>query len=171
MMICEECKKNAATVHVSHMINGQKTELHLCQECASKKGALMFDINNKFSIPNLLGSFLGSNFPVAEMQPPSLNVNTCPNCGASFNDIRQTGRLGCPECYRAFDAEMEPTLRRIHGNSKHMGKIPARGGQQVLYRQEIENLKNKLQKAVAEEHYEKAAEIRDHIKQLEKQQD
>lgn len=171
MVICEECKKNPATVHVAQMVNGQKTELHLCQECASKKGALMFDINNKFSIPNLLGSFLGSSFSVAGMQQPSLEVNTCTNCGASFNDIRQTGRLGCPECYTAFDVELEPTLRRIHGNSRHMGKIPARGGQEVLYKQEIEKLKNKLQKAVIEEDYEKAAEIRDQIKQLEKQQD
>jgi protein arginine kinase activator len=85
----------------------------------------------------------------------------------TFNDIRQTGKLGCSNCYQVFAQEMEPTLRRIHGNSQHIGKIPSRGGEKVLMRKQLDSLKTQLQEAVNHEEYEKAAEIRDGIKSLE----
>lgn len=169
-MYCDECKKNPATVHLTQMMNGKKTEIHLCEECAAKKGALMFDIGSKFSIPNLLGSFFGSNYGLQGIQALT-SVNSCPNCGMNFSDISQTGKLGCAECYSAFEQELEPILRRIHGNSKHVGKIPARGGEKVLFKKQIAQLKAKLQEAVAKENYEQAAEIRDSIKELEKKLD
>jgi len=166
-MYCDDCKQRFATVHLTQMVNGKKTDIHLCTECAAKKGFLLFDTSNKFTIPNFLGSFLGSDFNLQDMQSlPS--TKTCPNCGMSFADIRQTGKLGCSECYSAFDKELEPTLRRIHGNSKHVGKIPARGGERVLIKKQIKELKFRLQQLIAEENYEKAAELRDKIKELEK---
>jgi protein arginine kinase activator len=85
----------------------------------------------------------------------------------TFNDIRQTGKLGCSECYKVFEQELEPTLRRIHGNSQHIGKIPSRGGEKVLLRKQMDNLKTQLQEAVNREEYEKAAGIRDNIKDME----
>jgi protein arginine kinase activator len=166
-LYCDVCKDKPATVHLTQMINGEKIDMHLCTECAAKKGFLLFDVNNKFSMPNFLGSFLGSNFNLQDVH--ALNKeNKCPNCGMSFSDIRQTGKLGCSECYKAFDRELEPTLRRIHGNSKHIGKIPIRGGQKVHLKKEIEELKLSLQQAINSENYEKAAEIRDQIKAMEK---
>ena len=165
-MNCEECKQRPATVHLTQMYNGQKKELHLCEQCAAQKGAYMFDLA-KFSLPNLLGTFLGGNLGQQHMQAVG-QARTCPNCGMNFADISQTGKLGCSECYAAFDSELEPTLRRVHGNSQHIGKVPARGGEKVMVKKQIEELKTRLQKAVAEEQYEKAAEISDSIKELEK---
>ncbi|MGI5920565.1 MAG: UvrB/UvrC motif-containing protein [Syntrophomonadaceae bacterium] len=165
-MYCEECKKRLATVHVTQLFNGAKVESHLCEECASKKGGFFFDLNNKFSIPHLLGSFFGNGY-VQGITAPVQNIQ-CPNCGMNFMNIRETGKLGCNECYTVFEQELEPILRRIHGNSQHIGKIPSRGGAQVLIQKKIENLKARLQQAVAKEEYEKAAEIRDSIKELEK---
>lgn len=169
-MYCDECKKQPATVHLTQMINGNTTETHLCEECAAKKGGFMFDVSNKFSIPNLLGSFFGSNYGLQGMQPLQ-QMSSCPNCGINFSDISQTGKLGCSECYSAFEQKMEPILRRIHGNSMHVGKIPARGGGKVLIKKQRDKLKSQLQQAVAQENYEKAAEIRDSIKKLEKEMD
>ncbi len=94
-------------------------------------------------------------------------IKSCSGCGMTFNDIRQTGKLGCSNCYQVFAQEMEPTLRRIHGNSQHIGKIPSRGGEKVLMRKQLDSLKTQLQEAVNHEEYEKAAEIRDGIKSLE----
>lgn len=162
-MYCEECKQRPATVHLTKMHNGIKVESHLCEECASKKGGFIFDLN-KFSIPNLLGSFFG-NYNVQSTLPSDV---VCPNCGMSFMNIRETGRLGCNECYTVFEQELEPILRRIHGNSQHIGKIPSRSGEKVLLQKDIDKLKTALQQAVANEEYEKAAEIRDSIKELEK---
>lgn len=169
-MYCEECKVRPATVHLTQIINGQATQKHLCEQCAAKKGAAMFNLNIEpgFSIPNLLGSFFG-NFPnMQDVSAPMAANTTCPNCGMNFERIRQMGKLGCSECYATFERELEPTLRRVHGNSQHIGKIPKRGGSKVMLKKKIEELKSRLQKAVAREEYEKAAEIRDEIKKLEK---
>ncbi|MGI6452547.1 MAG: UvrB/UvrC motif-containing protein [Syntrophomonadaceae bacterium] len=165
-MNCENCQQRPATVHFTQMINGSKVEMHLCQECAAKKGAFVFDLDNKFSISNLLGSFFGTNLlqGTKTISPEMI----CSNCGMSLAGIRQTGKLGCSECYISFEGELEPSLRRIHGNSRHIGKIPSRGGSEVLLKRQLDNLKAQLQQAVAAENYEKAAEIRDKIKELEK---
>lgn len=166
-MYCEECKKRPATVHLTQVFNGEKVESHLCEECANKKGGFFFNLDNKFSIPNLLGSFFGNGYGVQGVSALPEN-KVCPNCGMNFANVGQTGRLGCNECYTVFEQELEPILRRVHGNSKHIGKVPSRGGARVLVRKKIENLKAALQKAVADEEYEKAAEIRDSIKEMEK---
>ncbi len=167
-MYCDDCKERPATVHFTQNIQGKKTETHLCEECAAKKGAVLFDIDNKFSIPNLLGSFFGYNFNVASPKVASSGL-VCPNCNMDFNDIRRTGKLGCSECYTAFADVLEPNLRRIHGNSMHIGKIPIRGGEHVSLQRQIDELKDELQKAILAEEYETAAEIRDSIKVLEEE--
>jgi protein arginine kinase activator len=166
-MYCEECKQRPATVHLTQMYNGKKVETHLCETCAAQKGAFMFDVASNFSIPNLLSSLFGNNFNLQDVKT-QLQVGTCPNCGMSLNDISKTGRLGCSECYTTFERELDPTLRRVHGNSEHVGKVPARGGEKVMVKKRIEHLKHQLQQAVAAEDYEKAAEIRDMIKDIEK---
>lgn len=165
-MYCEECKKNPATVHFTSIVNGVKVESHLCEQCAAQKGTIILDLN-KLSIPNLLGSFFGNTYTIPGIQSPKEN-SVCPGCGMTFHNIRETGRLGCSRCYQVFEEELDPILRRIHGNTQHMGKIPSRGGAKVLVKKKIDELKNELQQALAREEYEKAAEIRDSIKSLEK---
>ena len=167
-MYCEECKQKPATVHLSHVANGKLVEKHLCEDCAGKKGMFVVNLANQFSIPNLLGSIFGSPYSVQDIQSAS-QVESCPNCGMRFTDIRHTGKLGCSECYQAFEQELEPILRRIHGNNQHIGKIPSRSGEKVLLRKKIDTMKQKLQEAVASEQYEQAAEIRDSIKEMENQ--
>lgn len=167
-MYCEECNKKPAMVHLTQMFNGQKKETHLCETCAAKKGAIMFNFDAQLGIPSLLGSFFGSHYNMQDISAHTAQ-EVCPNCGMKFIDIRQTGKLGCADCYNAFDNDLEPILRRIHGNNQHIGKIPARGGETVLLKKKIETMKNQLHQAVLNEEYEKAAEIRDCIKELEKQ--
>lgn len=169
-MYCEECKQRQATVHFTQVYNGKMVETHLCQQCYAQKGGVIFDVAKQLSLPNLLGSLIVSNYNLQDMK--SLSQNTiCPNCGITISDISNTGRLGCSKCYTAFEKELEPTLRRVHGDSRHVGKVPARGGEKVMVRKKIEGLKYKLQKAIAAEEYEKAAEIRDEIKETEKKLD
>lgn len=167
-MYCEECNQKQATVHLSQVVNGKLVENHLCEDCAGKKGMFIVNLTKQFSIPNLLGSIFGSPVTVQDIQSPP-QVESCPNCGIRFMDIRHTGKLGCSECYQVYEQELEPILRRIHGNSQHMGKIPSRSGEKVLLRKQIEELKQKLQESVACEKYEQAAEIRDSIKEMESQ--
>jgi protein arginine kinase activator len=167
---CDECKKRPAAVHFTQVYNGKMVETHLCQQCYVQKGGIIFDVAKQLSLPNLLGSFFVSNYNLQDMKSLS-STTACPNCGMKLGDISNTGRLGCSRCYTAFERELEPTLRRVHGDSRHVGKIPARGGEKVMVKKKIEGLKYQLQKAIAVEDYEKAAEIRDEIKETEKQLD
>ena len=58
-MICEVCRKNAATVHVTKVVNNVRTELHLCQQCARERGELQDNTRSALcGICN--GSYIGN---------------------------------------------------------------------------------------------------------------
>ena len=169
-MYCQECKDKFATVHLTQVYEGNKVELHLCADCAMQKGVHIFEAGNNFSLPSLLGGVLGNYFlpPGQGVDEPAPVSAVCPRCKMNFSDISHTGKLGCADCYKAFDRELEPILRRIHGHSRHVGKIPLRTGDKVRLKHQVDKLKLQLHEAVTDEQYEAAAEIRDKIKELEK---
>ena len=82
-------------------------------------------------------------------------------------DFRKTGRLGCPECYAYFAEGLEPLLGAVQRGSQHVGKIPARESVRVKKTAEVAGLRKALDRAVADEEYEKAAELRDRIRSCE----
>ena len=167
-MYCDECKTKPATVSVTQMFNGNQVQLHLCPECAAQKGVGFFDLGGT-SLPKLLGSFFGLGpLSMGQVQPSLVTSKSCPNCGVSLKSIGQDGRLGCNRCYEVFREHLEPTLRRIHGNTVHTGKLPKKGAGKIKLQRQIEQLKSELQAAVVNEQYEKAAGLRDRIKELEK---
>src|SRR5262249_41844412 len=54
-------------------------------------------------------------------------VSTCAACGLTYASFRQTGYLGCPECYTAFEQQLVPLIARAHeGGTHHTGKSPKR---------------------------------------------
>ena len=91
----------------------------------------------------------------------------CPRCGLLYSSFKETGRLGCSECYAAFQFQLRPLLRRIHGDTRHRGKSPARGAGVVTSTRAIQRLHDDLQRAVEREDFEKAASLRDEIRRLE----
>ena len=95
-------------------------------------------------------------------------ASECSFCGLTFDGFRQTGRLGCPHCYETFSGHLPRLLRRIHGSTKHVGKIylpPDPTASDMEKR--LEGLRRKLERAVQSEDFERAAEIRDQIRSLE----
>lgn len=169
-MYCEECGKRPATVHMTKIVNNKKTELHLCEECAQHHHEIPFNFNfnfdfePNFSIHKFLAGLL-DGAPVEVKAPVS--APRCPSCGLTYGQFGQIGRFGCSECYRTFGKHLEPLFRRVQGNSRHTGKVPARTGGRLKYKREIEKLRIELQNAIREEAYERAAELRDRIRDLE----
>lgn len=167
-MLCESCKKNTAVIHFQQIIEGKKTEYHLCNECALK-------MNVPFSFDNMVQSFLGgfmNNFaytPVKENKDLKNNEEfICPECKYTFNEFKETGKLGCAECYNKFKNQLDSVFKNIHGSNVHSGKFPKKSGAKLLIEHKIENLKAELRKAVEREEYEEAAKLRDEIKRIEK---
>ncbi len=168
-MVCDECGKRPANVHLTKVINGVKTESHLCEQCAREKGELDFFSEPKFSFPSLLAGLLQHDPGFAgPMTLPGSVTSRCRRCGLDFSEFRNTGFLGCPDCYDEFRPRLEPLLRRIHGSARHTGKVPGRTGAAAGKRREIENLRAELARLVAKEQYEEAAKVRDRIRALEK---
>jgi protein arginine kinase activator len=91
----------------------------------------------------------------------------CQRCGLTYSEFRDGGRLGCSNCYQAFKDQIKPLLRRIHGSNVHIGKSPHMSQGIFEKRREIESLKMELGRAIETEDFEKAAEIRDRIRDLE----
>ena len=153
-MICSECGKNEATVHSVVYKNGIKIEKHLCAECAAHEMNIMDMFSPK--------EFFKGLFDFGLAAPDTV----CGNCGTTLRSFRSTGKLGCSECYNAFKNEIIPVLTSCHGNSTHKGDVPIEAGEASQKRKRIDELKECIAKAVAEENYEEAAKFRDEIAKL-----
>jgi len=162
-MLCQDCGKKEATVHLTQVVNDEKVELHLCRECAEKR---------RFHTP-----FEGVPFPLAEFlasmldqslikKPGKVSDTKCPTCGMYFSDFSKTGRLGCGNCYATFRVQFNDLLRKIHGSTQHRGKVPYMPGDVMKPLREERKLHEELKKAIDEEDFEKAAGLRDRIKAL-----
>lgn len=171
-MECQECHMRPATLHFTKIINDQKGEIHICEQCAKEKGDF-HPASNSFSIHQLLSGLLGFEDPMAESSPSTafedMTELQCSNCGMTYSQFAKKGKFGCAHCYQAFQSELEPVFKRVHGgNTAHKGKVPKRSGHDIRTRQQMDELKHDLQKHIREEEFEKAAEVRDHIRALEK---
>ena len=153
-MLCEKCGKYNATTHIRTIVNGIMREQNLCSHCAGEQG---FDLTPQNSLSGMLASMLCE---FSGIQPQT--AKKCPVCNATFSDIANSGKVGCAECYNTFKAELLPYLKRVHGSTKHIGKIP-----NDAPLNEVSQLRNELNRLVAEENYEQAAIIRDKIRKLE----
>lgn len=198
-MLCQGCQNRVANVHYTQIVNNKKVELYLCEKCANEKS--QNNLGSNFNLDDFFSSFMSSK-KAAPYIPSIHQEEACDVCGMTFNDFRNTGKLGCGNCYKLFGDRLKPILRRLHGNADHVGKSPSKldsesnsenssenarntanelrnnpdkAGDNTskvsdVHRNanyEINKLKELLKKAIQNEEYEKAAELRDSIKNLE----
>lgn len=159
-MLCESCNERPATFHVVEITDGDKHEVHLCEQCAKEK---KIALPPSLSLNEILSSLMEAH---AEKDVPELAGVACPNCGMSYADFRRGGRLGCPRDYAVFRAALIPFLERIHGATTHKGKAPRKAPADTVRAAELLRLRRELNSAVAAERYEEAARIRDNIRIL-----
>ncbi|OMF68885.1 UvrB/UvrC motif-containing protein [Paenibacillus glucanolyticus] len=169
-MVCQECGKRPATLHFTKIVNGEKTEFHFCETCAREKGELIPGTSNGFSIHSLLSGLLDLD-PSGKGQTPGAKMAQtlqCEECGMTYSQFSKLGRFGCSSCYKYFSDRLDPLFKRVHGGTSHVGKVPKRTGGRIQIRRQIDELKKELQFRIVQEEFETAAEIRDQIRELEK---
>ncbi|WP_138420206.1 UvrB/UvrC motif-containing protein [Aquibacillus sediminis] len=172
-MDCQECKERSATLHFTKVVNGAKTEIHVCEQCAKEKGYVS-DEEEAYSLHDLLSglfNFEPSSIHTGQQanQVSTEQVLKCPNCGMTYHDFTRVGKFGCAECYHAFEAHLNPIFRRVHsGNTTHDGKIPKRIGSTIQQRKKLDQYRKQLQQLIENEEFEQAAKVRDQIKSLKK---
>lgn len=185
-MLCDNCGKKEANVRYSENINGKVKVLNLCEECSKKLGITEMDFNMPIDFSSFFGEFM-EDFTTPEFMPLFNEVKSlkCNNCGYTFDDIANTGKLGCENCYDVFEEKLSPIIRKIQGANHHVGRIGKIIDSNIdkkieenkniqsedinkkdSNKMKIEKLQNELKKAIKEERYEDAAKIRDEIKKV-----
>jgi len=165
-MKCENCNK-AATVHLTEIRSGKKIERHLCEQCAAASEGVPVK-GGHTPINELL-----TNFVMAHSGLQKDLGTTCEHCGITWAEFRQHGLFGCEHDYDLFEKDLSPLLQRAHESATHhTGKVPTRAaaGTGVPKKRksvDMTKLKKELQRAVENEDYERAAQLRDAIKEAE----
>lgn len=163
-MKCQVCGEADATIHFKELKNEQVRELHLCPSCAEEKGFHTVLEQDKLSLTN---QFLWMAENLYAEGGGKAGQLQCNRCGMRYSEFARMGRLGCMECYGAFEEPIRRLLRRIHGSTRHAGKLPGRGQPSGGRRAKLHHLQEELQKAIAAENYELAANLRDKIRMFE----
>lgn len=184
-MMCDNCGKRNANVRYSENINGRKKELNLCEECSRKLGIGKMDFSMPIDFSSFFGGFM-DDFGNAGFMPVINEIKTlkCSNCGYTFDDIANKGKLGCKECYDVFGERLDAIIKRIQGANRHVGRIGKivdnkidgkmnnknvnEAKKENKEKSKLEELQENLKEAIKEERYEDAAKIRDEIKKIEK---
>ena len=161
-MVCDNCHERDAVVNLTTIENNAVRQLHLCEQCAAERG-----VETTVAAPkHPLGEFLQAM--QQQSVPASTEAGTCAFCGLTMKDFRETGRMGCARCYTTFESSMRELLRRVHGGPRHIGRTYRAPKEEVLEKAGIlGELRDKLRRAVEQEQFEAAADLRDRIRVLE----
>ena len=165
-MKCDKCEK-PATFHITELTDNTPQELHFCEDHA--RGYLTSSDDSADAPASSMAGALAEQLSVGQTaeQLAELDQQACPICGITFYEFRNKGRLGCPHDYVCFEQELEPLIANIHGESEHIGKVPKRSPSETEERTKLIRMRRDMKEAVAEEHYERATDLRDEIKQIE----
>lgn len=156
-MICERCNEKSATVHLMRVEQKKRREYHLCEICAEEEG--VSSVQGTFSLKSFLED-VGAAPAVSGVAP-------CAHCGLTYEAFRVSGRLGCADCYEHFREQLLPLLEKIHESTQHVGKAPTKLETRREKREVIDGLRREQERAIKDENYERAGELRDRIQALE----
>lgn len=166
-MKCDNCGASDPVVHLTQIVDEEMSTYHLCEQCAAEKGLETSGVPEDFPLTDFLAKMGEESEGQEGGAPEQTEGAECSFCGLSFSDFRDTGRLGCPHCWSTFEGRLRKLLRRIHGGTKHVGKVYLPPDPSVTERQKrMEGLRRKLDRAVETEDFERAAELRDQIQAL-----
>lgn len=179
--MCQMCGKRPATVFIKNSYNGKKIEKELCSECAAQlqDSGMLQDIFAS-GVNDLFSSIMG--MPLYEEEMPRYKGRTCPNCGMTERQIRESYSFGCSECYKTFADLAKEFVSRM-GGTAHKGRAPKgykglSGGQETIAKtapvkkkelsvsEQIEELEHKMKQAAAEEDYDSALNYKKQIEEL-----
>lgn len=178
-MLCDRCKKREATVYYTEIIDGKKKEQHLCEECASEytKFQMKSSLQNKeitlgSVLSNILTNYYNEQQKGKEEKKESIK---CPECGMTYDTFVLDGKFGCAICYKTFGKLLDKNFRQVQGACNHVGKKPkgflSETDRIINGLSDVERLTIQLQDAIEKEEFEKAAKLRDRIRELRREED
>ena len=168
-MLCENCGKNEATIKFTQIINGNKIEMMICEECGEKMGITQMNFEMPIDISNFIGEFITDQQDDHFLPFNTINTDLrCKKCNMTYAEFLNNGKFGCEECYKAFGDKIDILLKRIQASDKYLGRKAKYNAENKVEEVKPNNRQEELQKqlkdAIKEERYEDAAKIRDEIR-------
>jgi protein arginine kinase activator len=174
-MECTFCPGNQATCHLTKLVNGNAVEVHVCEKCIPQINDPNLEEFDIWDSVAKLAKQKGKTDPSQSVEPDPVEISAkslllaaaseeaiaCKACGFTTEDVRKTGRLGCPACYETFSELLQDVLNDCQKSLNHAGKVP---GQLKNVRKK--RLEEELQKAIKAERFEDAALLRDQLSHL-----
>ena len=171
-MLCQKCKKNIATIHMTEIADGLRKDLHICEQCAIGD---FISPDFRMSLADLIKS-LTKDMPFelpfnnGEATRPIAKEpikRKCRACGAKYSEFNISTEFGCPHDYQIFNKHIDRLLREFNnGSCVHSGKLPLRSLEKTRKDNRSLILRMRIDDAVRSEKYELAAEMRDQLNQL-----
>jgi protein arginine kinase activator len=166
-MLCQICNVNTAEIKLTQIINSKKFEINLCKKCAEEKGV----DNPLLPLPQIFGNFLMDLLDEDVIKRKKVrNKITCRGCGLTWDDFQRSGLFGCDVCYETFQEDLKVILRRIHGSNQHIGSRP-KTHRHVINEAELKRIRLELQSAIKNENFERAAQLRDMVRDAQREID
>jgi protein arginine kinase activator len=162
-MKCEKCGERNAQIHLTQIVDNSVTTVHLCEECASNQGVQTGVATGANPLNDFVASIGLGGGTISEDEA----ATECPTCNSSLKDFRDSGKLGCADCYETFHAHLKNLLRRLHGSSHHAGKYYFAESEESDHDRKTTELRKQLKRAIEAENFELAAELRDQLQVLE----
>jgi protein arginine kinase activator len=160
-MKCEVCGLKDAVIHIRQIQKDLVHELHVCEECAQEKG-LIREEDSELPIANLLSGLLEGK----DVSGASQAKDACPSCGMKATEFRKQGKLGCAECFAAFEKDVRAIVSQMAARPRHNGKLPRTVVVEHAGEIEGEEIRKELRQAVEREDYEEAARLRDRLREV-----
>ena len=164
-MVCQVCHINPAEAKLTQVVNNKKIELSLCKKCVEEKGL----DNLLAALPQIFGNLILGLFGEDILKREQVKSRAkCHQCGLTWNNFKKTGLFGCDICYQSFHKELKVLLRRIHGSNQHIGSRP-KSDRFIMSEVQLKKAKLQLQQAIEDENFERAAELRDMIRDAQRE--
>lgn len=162
-MLCEVCKENDVVITVTEIDGNDVRQVRLCEQCAAERGLQTATASPSPAVTDFLQSVQ------QHISPTQTDAVRCSFCSSTLRDFRQTGRLGCPYCYTAFEQSLRELLRKVHGHAQHRGRDygGAQGAPDAPVPVSPDRLRERLERAIRNEEFELAATLRDQLRAIE----
>ncbi len=164
-MKCQICREKIANIVFTKIVNNEKVILHICSECAKKKG-LTIEITSSETFNDKYSTHEPADFGDHLQEDYTPDV-ICRGCGLALSEFKKTGYFGCDQCYVSFELTLPNILKQIHGSAVHQGKVPLNLAGDIELKKHLRALRVRLQRCIEAEEYERAAELRDKISSIE----
>jgi len=167
MKTCQACERRPAVVEFIQVTGDERREMALCRECA-----LSIGVRAQVEAFQRLSQLLTQHETPGNLFGADALQTKCAHCGLMFGEFVRTGLLGCPHCYQDFHELLKPALRRLHGVTKQIPEESPHGPEaasspEVASKAESRTrLEAELNLALLDEDYERAAALRDKLRQL-----